>query len=98
MRLKTLLTTTACVAAIGGTFGVAPSAAKDNGRGQIRRCEVGAKNKAKCETSTGVVLTAQCLTGFTLTTTVAAPVDVDVNGDGLVCSSSTLGYLDDQLL
>ena len=44
MRLKTLLTTTACVAVIGG-IGVAPaSAAKDkDNHGQIRRCEVGAK-------------------------------------------------------
>jgi hypothetical protein len=97
MRLKTLLTTTACVAAIGG-IGVAPAAAKDNGNGKIRRCEVGAKNKAKCETVTGTVLTAQCTTGFDLVATMSAPVNVDLNGDGLVCSSATLGYVDDQLL
>ena len=96
MRLKTLLTTTACVAAIGG-IGVAPAAAKD-GNGKIRRCEVGAKKKFKCETTTDVVITGQCPTGYDVVTAMSVSVDADLNGDGLVCSSPTLGAVDDQLL
>jgi hypothetical protein len=96
MRLKTLLTTTACVAAIGG-LGAAPAVAKDT-HGKVRRCEVGAKKKFKCETNTGEVLVGQCPTGYEVTAEMSVAIDVDVNGDGLVCASPTLGYVDDQLL
>jgi hypothetical protein len=96
MRLKTLLTTTACVAAIGG-IGVAPAAAKD-GHGKVRRCEVGAKKKFRCETTTDEVITGQCPTGYDVTAAVSVSIDVDANGDGVVCSSPTLGAVDDQLL
>jgi hypothetical protein len=95
MRLKTLLTTTACVAAIGGTLGVSPAAAKQDGK--IRRCEVGAK-KAKCETTTGSVVTTQCAAGYDMITAMSTSLDVDANGNGLVCSSATLGVVDDQLV
>ena len=97
MRLKTLLTTTACVAAIGG-IGVAPASAKDNGRGKIRRCEVGAQQKFKCQTDTDVVIVGQCPAGYDIVTQMSVALDVDANNDGIVCSSPTLGYVDDQLL
>lgn len=101
MRLKTLLTTSACVAAIGGTFGVAPATAKDgndNGRGKIRRCEVGAKKKFRCETTTDQVVTGQCPTDYDVVTAMSVSADVDANGNGIVCSSATLGSVDDQQL
>jgi hypothetical protein len=98
MRLKTLLTTSACVAAIGGTFGVAPATAKDSGRGKIRRCEVGAKKKFRCETTTDQVVTGQCPTDYDVVTAMSVSVDVDSNGNGIVCSSATLGSVDDQQL
>lgn len=97
MRLKTLLTTTACVAAIGG-LGAAPAAAKDNGRGKIRRCEVGAAKKFKCETTGNEVVVGQCPASYDVTAVLAVSVDFDTNADGLVCANATLGYVDDQLL
>jgi hypothetical protein len=99
MKLKNLAAAAVCVAAIGGTAGVAPAAAKsDNGRGKIRRCETPAAKNFKCVTDTGDVVTGSCPTGFQVIQTVAVSSDTDANNDGLICSSPTLGYVDDTLL
>jgi hypothetical protein len=96
MSLKNLAAAAVCVAAIGGTAGVAPAAAKsDNGRGKIRRCETSAAKNFKCVTGGGTVVTVKCPTGYQVTQTVELVVDLDVNDNGLICSSATLGYVDD---
>jgi hypothetical protein len=96
MKLKNLAAAAVCVAAIGGTAGVAPAAAKnDNGRGKIRRCETPAAKNFKCVTDSGEVVTGACPAGYQVTPTVALAIDIDVNDNGLICSSSTLGYVDD---
>jgi hypothetical protein len=99
MKLKNLAAAAVCVAAIGGTAGVAPAAAKsDNGHGKIRRCETPAAKNFKCVTDTDEVVVGRCPTGYDVTQTVALVVNIDTNTDGLVCSSPTLGYVDDTLL
>ncbi|HKP91112.1 MAG TPA: hypothetical protein VJT75_14195 [Thermoleophilaceae bacterium] len=99
MKLKNLAAAAVCVAAIGGTAAAAPAAAKsDNGHGKIRRCEVGNAKKFKCVTDSGEVVTGSCPTGYDVTATVSTVVDLDVNNNGLICSSAALGYVDDTAL
>jgi hypothetical protein len=99
MKLKNLAAAAVCVAAIGGTAGVAPAAAKsDNGHGKIRRCETAAAKNFTCVSDTGTVVTGSCPAGYDVAPTFALVVNIDANNDGLICSSSTLGYVDDTLL
>jgi hypothetical protein len=96
MKLKNLAAAAICVAAVGGTAGAAPAAAKsDNGQGKIRRCQTAAAKNFKCVTDSGTVVTGTCPTGYRVTQTVELAIDVDANDNGLICSSATLGYVDD---
>jgi hypothetical protein len=101
MKLKNLAAAAVCVAAIGGTAGAAPAAAKSdnsNGNGKIRRCETKAAKNFTCVTESGEVTVGSCPTGYTVTQIITSTSNVDANGDGLVCFSSTLGYVDDDLV
>jgi hypothetical protein len=101
MKLKNLAAAAVCVAAIGGTAGAAPAAAKSdntNGNGKIRRCETKAAKNFTCVTESGEVTIGSCPTGYTVTQSITSNVNIDANGDGLVCFSSTLGYVDDDLV
>jgi hypothetical protein len=101
MKLKNLAAAAVCIAAIGGTAGAAPAAAKSdnaNGNGKIRRCETRAAKNFKCVSDTGEVTVGTCPTDYTVTNTVSIAVNIDANNDGLICSSPTLGYVDDTIL
>ena len=99
MKLKNLAAAAVCIAAIGGTAGAAPAAAKsDNGHGKIRRCETPAAKNFKCVSETGEVTVGTCPTGYDVSPTVTLAVSIDANNDGLICASATLGYVDDTVL
>ena len=101
MKLKNLAAAAVCVAAIGGTAGAAPAAAKSdnsNGNGKTRRCETRAAKNFTCVTESGEVTVASCPTGYTVTQIITSTGNVDANADGLVCFSATLGYVDDDLV
>ena len=99
MKLKNLAAAAVCVAAIGGTAGAAPAAAKsDNGHGKIRRCETAAAKNFTCVTGSGETVRVSCPSGYTITSTLELAVSIDANNDGLICSSPTLGYVDDTIL
>ena len=107
MRIKSLAATCACVAAFGVGVGVAPAAAKNdknplsngNGlaKGKFKHCETGTK-KFKCVSETGETTSGQCPADYTVISSITAGVEIDVNGDGFVCFSATLGYVDDTIL
>ena len=102
MRIKNLAAMTACVAAFGVGVGVAPAAAKndkvkDKSAKQYKHCETGAK-RFKCVTDTGAVASGQCPSDYTVISSITAGVEIDLNGDGFVCYSATLGYVDDKVL
>lgn len=95
MSLKNLAATTVCIAAIGASA-AAPAAAKsDNGQGKIRRCETPAAKHFKCVADGGDVVTGTCPTGFDAIATITVAANYDTNDNGVICSSSTLGYVDD---
>jgi hypothetical protein len=96
MKLKNLATAAVCIAAIGGTA-AAPAAAK-NDHGKFRRCETPAQRHFRCVTNAGAVTTVTCPSGYQITDEITAAVEVDLNDNGLVCSSTTLGYADDTIL
>ena len=96
MKLKNLAAAAVCIAALGGTA-AAPAAAK-NDHGKFRRCETPAKRNFRCVTDTGVVTAGTCPSGYQVTDEISAALEVDVNDDGLVCSSNTLGYVDDTVV
>jgi hypothetical protein len=98
MRLKNLAAAAVCVAAIGGTAAGPAAAKSDNGHGKIRRCETAAAKHFKCVTEDGDVTVGTCPTGYDVIATVSTIANYDTNSDGLICSSSTLGYVDDTVL
>ena len=110
MNIKNLAAMTACVAAFGVGVGVAPAAAKNDknpdspgnglakGKQQYKHCETGTK-KFKCLTETGETASGQCPSGdYEVIASITAGIDVDLNADGFVCYSPTLGYVDDKAL
>jgi hypothetical protein len=99
MRIKNLAAAAVCIAALGGTAGAVPAAAKkDNGHGKIRRCETPAAKHFKCVTEDGDVTLGTCPVGYDVIATITIAADYDLNDDGLICSSATLGYADDTVL
>ena len=108
MNVKKLAAMCACVAAFGVGVGVAPAAAKTdknplaNGKGwakgKFKHCETGAK-RFRCVTDDGETTSGQCPSDYTVISSITAGVEgVDVNGDGFVCYSAELGYVDDRIL
>jgi hypothetical protein len=96
MRLKNLAAAAVCIAAIGGTAGAGTAAAKsDNGHGKLRRCETPAAKHFTCVLEGGDVVTTTCPAGYDVIATITIAADYDVNKNGLICSSATLGYTDD---
>jgi hypothetical protein len=80
----------------------APAAAKTDkpknpnaANGKYKHCDTG-KRHFKCVTEDGETASGQCLPPYTVITAINAAVDVDLDGDGFVCFSATLGYADDK--
>jgi hypothetical protein len=104
MTIKNLAAVTACVAALGAGVGVAPAAAKNDkdksaakAAKQAKRCDTD-KRHFKCVTETGETTSGQCPADYTVIDAFTASVEADLNGDGFVCYSATLGYVDDKIL
>ena len=104
MKLKNLAATCACVAALGAGVGVAPAAAKNDKpknpnakNGQYKHCETG-KRHFKCVNNGGGTTSGQCGSDYTVISSITAGVDADLNANGFVCYSETLGYADDKSL
>jgi hypothetical protein len=98
MRIKNLAAAAVCIAAVGGAAAGPAAAKSDNGHGKIRRCETPAAKHFTCVADDGAVTVGTCPTGYGVIATITIAADYDVNADGLICASPTLGYADDTIL
>lgn len=95
MRLKELVTAAVCVTAIGGAVGVTPAVAKNDKPKKVKECNPHSNGRFKCETVDGTTILSACPSGYSASTVFDAGIDVDLNGNYVVCTDSSGNSVDD---